>query len=145
MEKTRVDGELLANIHTNMESITKMLAFANSEWISEDLVYRFWHYSMKVYQLQEVTIEMNTVLKKLTPQSGAINPWFSEIVSTGTGKTFSLSVNDNWLENTKPIVDAFFHVKYMLTMAAKYGGELKSPPNILPSGWAALLELYCIR
>jgi hypothetical protein len=30
-------------------------------------------------------------------------------------------------------------------MAVKYGGEMDEPPDMLPSGWGAMLELYNIR
>jgi hypothetical protein len=47
--------------------------------------------------------------------------------------------------HARPIVEAFFHAKFMLTMAVKYGKKLKEAPNMLPSGWAALLYLYKMR
>ena len=45
----------------------------------------------------------------------------------------------------RPILEAFFHARYMLEMAVKYGKELDRPPNCLPSGWAAFLYLYDLR
>jgi hypothetical protein len=30
-------------------------------------------------------------------------------------------------------------------MVTKYGKELKEPPQLMPSGWAAVLELYGLR
>jgi len=42
-------------------------------------------------------------------------------------------------------LEAFFHAKYFLEMACKYGRELAEPPETLPSGWAALLCLYGMR
>ena len=44
-----------------------------------------------------------------------------------------------------PIVEAFFHAKYFLEMAVRYGRTLESPPRKLPSGWAAFLYLYDLR
>ena len=32
-----------------------------------------------------------------------------------------------------------------LEMAVRYGTELKAPPRMLPSGWAAFLYLYELR
>lgn len=40
---------------------------------------------------------------------------------------------------------AFFHARYFLDMAVKYGTELDAPPQMLPSGWAGLLYLYNLR
>jgi hypothetical protein len=66
-------------------------------------------------------------------------------VTEGTGRTFELSDNTRWLEVTRPIVEAFFHARYFLEMAVRYGGSLKQPPLVLPSGWAAFLHLYGLR
>jgi hypothetical protein len=44
-----------------------------------------------------------------------------------------------------PILEAFFHARYFLEMACRYGRELEHPPNLLPSGWASVLYLYALR
>lgn len=54
-------------------------------------------------------------------------------------------LNRKWLEVTRPMVEAFFHARFMVEMAVRYGRELEEPPTLLPSGWAALLYLYKIR
>jgi len=43
------------------------------------------------------------------------------------------------------MLEAFFHAKYFLEMAVKYGKQLEEPPQRCPSGWASLLTLYKIR
>lgn len=43
------------------------------------------------------------------------------------------------------MVEAFFHARFMLEMAVKYGQALEEPPTSLPSGWAAFLYLYDLR
>jgi hypothetical protein len=53
--------------------------------------------------------------------------------------------NARWLETTRPIVEAFFHARYFLEMAVRYGRSLEAPPTLMPSGWAALLSLYGLR
>jgi hypothetical protein len=68
-----------------------------------------------------------------------------EIVSEGTGKEYAVEMNQQWNEATRPIVEAFFHARYFLEMACKYGKELTEPPQPMPSGWAALMELYGLR
>jgi hypothetical protein len=68
-----------------------------------------------------------------------------EIVRQGTGREFSLKNNMHWTAITRPMLEAYFHARYFLEMACKYGKHLKSPPTVLPSGWAALLYLYNIR
>jgi hypothetical protein len=43
------------------------------------------------------------------------------------------------------MVEAFFHARFMLEMAVKFGRSLDAAPERLPSGWAALLYLYGLR
>jgi len=51
------------------------------------------------------------------------NPAFKE----GTGKRSDLEHNRRWLKVTRPIVEAFFHARYFLEMAAWYGRTLETP------------------
>ncbi len=74
-----------------------------------------------------------------------MNRWFTGIVAQGTGKEFEMSHNQKWLHHTRPIVEAFFHAHYFLKMAVKYGKELESAPDRMPSGWAAVLYLFDLR
>jgi hypothetical protein len=78
-------------------------------------------------------------------QRGKLDGWFETIVAEGTGKKFDRSHNDAWIRHTRPIVEAFFHARYFLGMACRYGDELQHPPSLLPSGWAAILYLYGLR
>jgi len=109
----------------------------------EDPLYQFYHQSFKVYTLQTATTKMVEALQSLLP-GRELNPWFVQIIREGTGKTFDLSHNKAWLANTRPIVEAFFHSRFMLEMAVRYSG-LEEPPQVLPSGWAALLYLFNVR
>jgi len=118
--------------------------FCSSHWVYEDGVYRFYHQSFKVYQLQNHTVAIVEKLQSLLP-GRKLNEYFIQIVAEGTGKAFSPQHNQIWLETTRPIVEAFFHARYFLQMAVKYGRELEYPPRVMPSGWAALLYLYNLR
>jgi hypothetical protein len=148
----RFDAELLANLKAVLPNLEKLLADCTAHWGSEDLVYRFYHQSFKVYGLQEYTEQIVAALTALLPGPlreirGAqpLNAWFTKIVAEGTGKTFEHEHNHRWLEVTRPILEAFFHAKYMLEMAIKYSKELDEAPSSLPSGWAAFLYLYDLR
>ncbi len=111
----------------------------------EDSIYRFYHQSLKVYCLQEQTLKIVSRLQALAPDR-PLNKWFMHIIREGTGKTFSMVDNDSWPQITRPIVEAFFHARYFLEMAVKYGKELEFPPRrALPSGWAAVLYLFNLR
>lgn len=146
--KRTAEIELLENIHRDFDDLLSIQRQCDSSWGAEDYIYRFWHGSFKVYWLQELTKNIVEALKNLCPQQGHINPWFDEIIAKGTGKTFEFEHNEDWVVHTRPIVDAYFHARFMLDMMIKYGGELKNPdelPDFLPSGWAAVLTLYEIR
>ena len=90
------------------------------------------------------TEEITAALEALLPDR-PLNQWFGQIVREGTGKTFKHEDNQHWLQSTRTIVEAFFHARYFLDMAVRYGGTLKTPPSSLPSGWAGLLYLYDLR
>lgn len=136
--------ELLQRIHNSLPDLKATLDAVNAVWVAEDLIYRFWHQSFKVYGLQDATERIVRCLRNLAFDIG-LNPWFEEIVQAGCGTTFELAHNDAWVVHTRPIVDAFFHARHMLEMIVKYGEMLQSSPQWLPSGWAAVLELYQIR
>lgn len=136
---------LLEAIHARLEALDGLLAAVDDQWVSEDLLYRFWHHSMKVYGLQDYTARIVDALAELAPPGCALHPWFAEIVTAGTNKTFQLAHNQDWTGHTRPIVEAFFHARAMLAATVKYGHELERAPQLLPSGWAMLLELYQIR
>lgn len=83
-------------------------------------------------------------LQGLLPER-ELNEWFLLIVKEGTGKSFDEKMNAHWLQETRPILEAFFHAKYFLEMVCRYSGEIHEPPQILPSGWASVLYLYNLR
>ena len=144
MDDRTAAKELLKNLRAQLPALEELFERCSGHWGYEDPVYRFYHQSFKVYNLQHQTLEIVAKLQALAP-SVPLNVWFMRIVRDGTGKTFTIEDNKNWLAATRPIVEAFFHARYFLEMALKYGGELQAPPESLPSGWAALLYLYNLR
>ncbi len=135
---------LLENIKSQLPEMTSYIEHVNK---LEDPIYRFYHQSFKVYNLQDYTLRMVGILQDLAPEDVAIvNKYFLKIIKDGTGKIFDFSHNGKpWMKHTRPIIEAFFHSKYMVNMAVKYGNELDTAPMSLPSGWAALLYLYGLR
>lgn len=138
-------AELLAAIHAALPRLETVLAEVSDEWVGVDLVYRFWHHSFKCYALQHHTTAIVAELESLAPAGSSLHPWFRETVDAGTGVVFALEHNSNWLAVTRPIVDAFFHARFMLEQVVRAGSTLTDAPSLLPSGWAAVLELYQIR
>jgi hypothetical protein len=144
VDQRPVAQELFAKLRSALPDLKALLEKCSSHWGYEDPVYRFYHHSFKVFHLQATTGEIVTALQALAP-SRALNKQFMRIVRGGTGKTFEYKHNAVWLKTTRPIVEAFFHARFFLEMAVRYGEGLESPPNILPSGWAAFLYLYDLR
>lgn len=136
--------ELLKNIKARLPELKEKLADFSSHWGFEDRIYRYYHYSFKIVGLQQSTMEIIEVLKSLLPGQ-ELNKMFMEIISEGTGKRFDASWNHTWSQHGRPILEAFFHARFFLEMAVKYGDSLDVAPRLLPSGWAAILCLYDIR
>jgi hypothetical protein len=139
------EKKIIARIGEQLRELERLLEQANDTWAYEDAVYRFYHQSLKVFYIQEMTERIVAGLRTLAPHM-ELNSWFMEIVRQGTGIEFDLiRSNDHWLEETRPILEAFFHARYFLEMVCKYGSTMKEPPRTMPSGWAAILYLFNIR
>ena len=143
-EKDKNESLLLASITARFPELEALFESVNQKWVYEDLMYRFYHQSFKVYGLQLHTSNMVEVLRSLAPHL-PMNRWFEDIVKNGTGKVFRDEDNANWQNATRPILEAFFHARYFLEMICKYGKQLTEPPRIMPSGWASVLYLYNLR
>ena len=144
MKLRKEEARLLDAIKAKLPQLEALLAQTEDPWGYEDGVYRFYHQSFKVYGLQSLTIKALEALQAITPER-KLDAWFLEIVSEGTDRTFSTAHNQRWLQETRPILEAFFHAHFMLSMVCKYGRELETPPKLLLSGWAAVLNLYGMR
>lgn len=134
---------LLKNLRLHEHELHALLEASTNHWGYEDPIYRFYHQSFKVFVLQEQTKAIVDSLSKLAPER-PLNPWFLEIIEEGTGKTFKQEDNAEWARVTRPILEAFFHARFFLEMAARYA-RLEEPPDLPPSGYAALLYLYGLR
>ncbi len=137
------EAVLLANLRSRAADLDALLESSSDHWGFEDPIYRFYHQSLEVYDLQAQTREMVRVLEALAP-GRTLHPGFLEIIEEGTGREFEPGHNADWARITRPIVEAFFHARYFLEMAVRYA-HLEEPPSPLPSGYAALLELYGLR
>jgi len=139
------DNRLLANIKESMPTLEALLDDVDSHWGYEDGMYRFYHYSYKVYRLQDETTAIVAALKSIAPTESGMCSLFTRVIADGTSKKWTQEHNADWHTHTRPIVEAYCHAVYFLRMICKYGKELDSAPTSLASGWAAVLELYGIR
>ncbi len=145
-EVLKKQDDLLLNLKAHLPELQALLRIVNADAYYEDFVYRFYHQSFKVYQLQDLTRNIADALRRIAPEDTSFCAYFEEILQAGAGeKSFEFEHNAEWTRHTRPFVEAFFHAKYFLEMAVKYGQALDKAPDILPSGWAALLSLYGIR
>ncbi len=143
-DKRSLEARLLTNMKANLYALRELRAKAQHEWGTEDFVYRFYHQSFKVFGIQRHTLSIRDALRELLPDV-PMNESFERIVAEGTGKTFEMEMNRRWNEETRPLLEAFFHASYFLDMVIKYAEKLEEPPEMLPSGWAAVLYLYNLR
>jgi len=134
---------LFSSLQLNVEALAE-LQRTLGDGLEEDGFYRFYHHSHKVFKLQRATLLIRDVLQGLAPER-RLNAWFLRIVRDGTGKTFETAHNRRWLEETRPIIEAYFHARFFLDLAVRCATELTHPPRVMPPRWAALLYLYELR
>ena len=146
-KKYKKHDVVLRNLKKQMPKLESILKQVEDHWGYEDKVYRYYHGSFKLYYLQDLTLSIWKVLKSVSPHKNKhdMNEDFLRIICEGGGHKFDISHNKEWSKRGRPILEAFFHAKYFLEMAVKYGNKLKRAPQVMPSGWASLMYLYNIR
>jgi hypothetical protein len=82
---------LVAEIKRKMSILENLLSAVRNEWIYEDRIYRFYHFSYKVYDLQESTKEIVAALHSLSLER-KLNSMFMTIIEEGTGKFLAVRI-----------------------------------------------------
>ena len=108
---SKLARSLLASIKSRLTELDALLEKVASHWHGEDAFYRVYHQSWKVYRLQDDTGEIVTALRSLAPDR-PLNSWFEQTIREG--KQFQPKHNQRWLEEVRPILEAFFHARTML-------------------------------
>jgi hypothetical protein len=98
-----------------------------------------------VFGLQQITKKAFKLMEEIGGETDPLDGWYCQIIKEGTEGDFGEDTNAHWLEQTRPILKAFWHSKYFLAIMAKYGKELQWAPRALPSGWASVLCLFSLR
>ena len=137
------EAALIAAIKANLPSL-RQLVMDCKEWSDEEMPYRFYHHSFKVYGVQAYTRKIVMALQALAPDQ-SLNEWFQLIVADGTGKKFEMKDNARWLAITRPMLEAYSHARFFLDMVCKYGEVLEGPQSLIDTGWGAVLYLYGLR
>jgi len=92
LDSLQKDDELLANIQARWSELAELLEEISSHWVYEDLVYRFYHQSFKVYALQTETMRIVEALRSVAPGGTILSPMFEEIYQAGaSGKQFEMA------------------------------------------------------
>src|SRR5438046_3153990 len=86
---------LFKKLNAALTELEHLLEECTGQLGYEDSIYRFYHQSFKVYQLQRTTLEIVETLQSLKPDR-TLDQWFMQIVAEGTGKTFTMEDNENW-------------------------------------------------
>src|SRR5450432_3328176 len=62
------EAKLLAAIRAGLPALEALLAEINDHWAYEDLVYRFYHQSYKIYRAQAEPMRVVAALRALLPE-----------------------------------------------------------------------------
>src|SRR4051794_40615555 len=100
-ERRASEAILLKNIKRDLAALTRLSEEADSHWGSEDLVYRFYHQSFKVFAIQSLTMTIVAALQSRLPEA-AFDERFAMIIREGTEKEFSYEMNARWDAVTRP-------------------------------------------
>ena len=141
--------ELDARRHEYAAEIHRLADLWNKAEIIEDGVYRFYHRSFKVANLLAMANEVYALLRGLCPAGCRLNPWFVEIAEDAERKWTTASDlktrNAHWTRHARAVVEFAFHCNYFLGRLVQYESLEFASLRLLPSGVAAILELYGIR
>ena len=147
----QAEPRLLARIKANETRLRRLLDACAEPGGGEDGFYRLYHESIKVHRLNGLTAEIVRELARMLPER-ELNPWFQRIVHEGKAAGQEAGEADpagatgvDWFQRRRAVVEAYFHAHMFLQLAYRYGRELETPPECLPSGWAAVLYLYGLR
>ena len=143
-ERNVICDALLRNIkarRSDLESVRRSLIHLEPE-----LVYRFYHQSFKVFWFKESIIDAKKLLSEIAPDGQNLNVWFLQIVDYAIDAEFNDdTTNKNWLQETRPVLEALWHCKYFIEQAISSADSLEEAPMTLPYDWAAMLYLYNLR
>lgn len=141
-------NDLLPRIKAKLPELEHWLGDRDLARGEENGVYRFYHQSHKVFYLQDATVAGFKLIEEIGGEADQPCFWYTDIVKEGTGREMGERTNENWLAETRPILEAFWHTKYFIQMMVEYGRKLEPSDTILHGmdyGWAAVLYLFELR
>lgn len=131
---------IISEIKAKTDELSVLLKVMDVEYSRS--LYKFYSQSFKVYHLQDFTLNAYKLFKSIADAAALqLHEGFEQIIAEGTGSTFDMSHNVDWLTHTRPIVEAFLHAKYMLEMMIRL---IKSEPGSLhfAQAYQAVMVLF---
>ena len=143
-ERARLSEVLLLNLKENLPAIESLAqSFAADE---ADAVYRWYHWSFKIFGRQTAIRRAVELFETVSPEGRPLNGWFMQLVNDASRQTFDNSrTNQNWFEETLPILTAWMHCHVFLKNMARSARELESSRQVLPDHWALTLYVFDCR
>ena len=156
-DRDRQIRTLAENVKANLPKLKKLAKQCKATWGGEDHFYRFYHHSFKVYYANLLTKEIVEALRSCAPpaedyvspggvvsQRCVMNKMFMEIVEDAINRKFTYAVNNNWLGETRQVIEAFLHAKFFLELVIKFSDMLLEGRRGGEPGYVAVLNLYTI-
>ena len=67
--------------------------------------------------------------EKLAPESSKLNEWYRNIVELGLAKDFTDSTNAIWFDETRPLLEAFWHTRFFVMQMKSSAAHLQTAAN----------------
>lgn len=145
-ERKEKEQKLIERLKERETEIRQLQQQVENWHASPDGIYRFYHHSYKVFSLNHYTEQIVSFFTELMDiERKDLHPWFVEICEEGLGRSFTQEANSNWLNETRPVMEAFFHAKHLLDMMIVYGLDKDAKEREGFGGWFSVLYLYQIR
>jgi len=135
---------LLSASRVALPDLEALLESILEDWNHWDGIYRFYHQSFKVYQLQALTLRIRDALQALMP-GRVMNGLFQQVLTAGTGREFHDDDNKTWVAETLPVTAAYLHAKTFLEVAIRCAKTYDHLEQSLPSDLALFLYLFNLR
>jgi hypothetical protein len=87
-----------------------------------------------VFYLQDTTVACFRLIEEIGGEADQPSFWYADIVKEGTGREMGERTNENWLAETRPILEALWYTKY-------YFGGRKDVLPVEPEGCLSFLIL----
>ncbi|TSI05278.1 hypothetical protein [Lysinibacillus sp. BW-2-10] len=114
-EIVEFERHLLKFLQAHQEELQSLYKQSSDVWIGKEAVYRLYHQSFKVYNIQKWSQDVLELLEQVSKEP--FHPILREMIRNGTNQTFETTYNSMWYTKAKPIVDLFLHLRFYVEVA----------------------------